>query len=108
MFKIFFSIVFAALMISEYTLAHDNFSNADELLPRGSNIGKEAGHCDVGPFGKTGDTGMYHGFCSRLTASEKCFAYAKQHLLTEGEIVEVIDSAKATFCTDLLARRLFD
>ena len=69
-------------------------------------MGVSAGHCDVGPFGKSGDTAEYQGKCRELTAAERCLAYFKQHFTEDGQVDSAYDSAKATFCSRLILKKL--
>ena len=77
-----------------------------EFPPRGAEIGVLAGNCDVGPFGKSGDTGAYTGLCKQLTGEEICLAYFKGHFKDDGEMIPAYDTAKAKFCSNKLILRL--
>lgn len=75
-------------------------------MPRGAEIEAVAGHCFIGPFGATGDVGEYQGLCGRLTSAEKCLAYLKQHIGSDGELFSVEDQAKAVFCLKSVLGRI--
>ena len=72
------------------------------MVPRGSEVLANAGHCSIGPFGTDGDVGVYRGMCHRLTNIEKCFAYLKLHIRDDGRMDRAYDSAKARFCEEAL------
>ena len=76
-------------------------SAGDSFPPMGSEVFPEAGHCPVGPFGRDGDVGIYHGFCTDLKSNEICTAYLEG--IAKDEILE-IDSAKISFCKSILVR----
>ena len=79
-----------------------------DFPPRGPNTERLAGHCSIGPFGKTDDVGLYEGFCSKLTNGEKCLAYLKQHIDDEGQIHKAEDRAKAIFCLNSILSKVAD
>lgn len=95
------------LLISGLILTATAHGVLNEKTPlRGADVGVSAGHCFVGPFGQTGDAEEYKGLCSSLTASERCLAYFKQHFNEKGEVSPAEDTAKVSFCSQVLTRKL--
>jgi hypothetical protein len=93
-------VICSILAVSAYGFKEVSSSEAIQANPlRGPAIGDKAGHCPVGPFGKTGDVGEYEELCSYLTSVEKCLAYLKQHVDENGKMLKAYDSAKAAFCS---------
>ena len=82
--------------------------HANRIVPRGSLIMAEAGNCSIGPFGTTGNTGVYQKLCHRLSIEEKCVAYFKLHLKKDGKIKSAFDTAKTTLCLQKLSDGLID
>lgn len=90
-------LVFGFVILSLHVEA-ESFSS----FPRGSEIGKLAGNCSVGPFGQVEDAGIYEGHCHDLSRFEICLGYLKQFIDHEGQMHPASDSAKATFCSQIL------
>ena len=75
-------------------------------VPRGRNVLPEAGNCAIGPFNQTSKAGRYNGICESMPEAEKCLAFIKQHVSSNGEMRESSEKAKAQYCLDVFQQEL--